>query len=292
MSSPLYYKLQDIEFWQHCASGYPEKVEFDFTGGLSIGKSYTTTQFAQAEKDITAHFAQKNIAIAIMNPLYQIDSVAQTVITIDILSDFQAIIKPKSSQLKLPTKFAQIDKLLAEHELRTTEVFTNGGDVSMHCKDGVFVSGDIKLRKFETEIAAQISTSEVKSEIIQLLKSGNIPATESFQWICKDIFEITVLIEALGNSQTALHQNLILRQLIPLIDKLTTKQKEHLIATTSELLRTSTPIIRNKSLSILYKMPPNILRKLNPDCQKFIAQIAKTRQLNCSYPAGEIIAQI
>lgn len=287
------YLLRDIECWQHHPMTYPTKIPCPFNGELSVGASYTTKQFSNAEEKIKNYFSQKSQSIEIMNPLYQFGGKNETAITVDILLDSEIQDKKNQEKETVPAWFDEIQRLLKKHKKRTEDIFSFGGDVSMKKENGSYFSRDQILEDTERKIKVLVSSEEKTKDLMGMVMKGNSEATEVLQWLPKNEKTVNFLITVLEQSRLQLTQyNFLFRQLIPCLGLLNKIQTERLINLSNTLLQSSVPTVRNKILSILSMFSAIDLQFLSGKCRTFIVKIAETEQLNCSYPAKEIIKKL
>lgn len=290
---PIMYLLRDTECWQHRSRAYPIKIPYPFDSELSIGASYTAERFSVAEEKIRNSFSQRGQSVALMNPLYQFDGKAETTITIDILLNSEAQNEATLEKQLVPAWFKDMQKLLMAHNNRMKEIFASGGDLSMQTKGTVHVSNDKTLRDIEETIRRHFGDAKKLAEIVKMIQEGNIAGTEILQWIGKNESIIDILIDVSSRPETSVTQcNLILRQLIPCVSNFNKKQFRAIRTSLEKLLLRAVPNVRNKALCILSELPERELQSMPQETQYFIENISNTCQLNCSYPAKEIVKKI
>jgi hypothetical protein len=289
----LQYLLHDIECFQHDAFEYPAQIKCPYNGDLLVGKSYTADQYACAEERIREYFAKQGEVVEVMNPLYQFNNRAETVITIDILLRNQEQNRIDLENQAYPEWFEQILGLIDKHERRKEEIFAFGGDLSMERSGNAQFSNDKLLQKLERHIQMNVLEGGRIDTLLRLVVEGDEKATKVLQWVPKDKSIIQRLIDSVTQTPSSfVQQNLILRQLIPCSNLLSDDQAMRLVVILDTLLRTAVPNVRNKILCILSELPADSLGLLSKDCRMFVSSVAKTKQLNCSCPAWEILEKL
>lgn len=285
------YRLLDIECWQHYADSYPMRIKCPFEADLIVGESYDMKRYEEVEDLIREWFFKyQNQRVEIMNPLYQYGEKLETVMTIDILTNSKDLRhRSLDDNRSFFVGFSKLQKLLDLHQKRMNEILMFGGDTAMNRDNGVFLSNDVVMEDIEKSIQAVISQEKYRTLLLKMVSEGDEDATKALQWIRKDKKIIDELISMLGEKNaSSVQQNLILRQLISCHEKLNVIQKRKITVISNDILRSATPIVRNKVLSVLSYFSSDTLSRLRDDCRKFIIEISKTKQLNCSYPASEI----
>lgn len=224
---------------------------------------------------------------SIINPLY-LDS-KSTVISFDLVKDKSLLPKEKSITNKSKIK-TELNRLLSKYEKRLNHIFSKGdGSLERFRKNGILFSKDKQLYDLEIQIS-QISTDNISQITKNLLNNNSLTWLQSLQWTEKSQNMINVYLEKLKNSNEQ-EINIILLQLIPLIDNSSNSFKKHLTdIILNNLLIFPSSTVRNKALSILSEIPKYIPN--NRYFIDFIKTQANSKQLNCSYPAKEILGVI
>ncbi len=153
-----------------------------------------------------------------------------------------------------------------------------------------FLSKDPVLQLLENKVQ-KLCINHIDT-LMQLMQDGHIEASIALQWIHKNSILLTKIIDLLEKEIYVKHFNILLRQLIPCIANMSSKMKMRLTKSLASLLRHGAPNVRNKALSILSDMDKSILLSLPQDCIAFIQDVSTTRQLNCAYPAKEILEKL
>ncbi|RJQ33605.1 hypothetical protein C4566_03360 [Candidatus Parcubacteria bacterium] len=282
----IYYKLIDIELWFYDGKNFPKLLPNEVFSD-HIDNKFTKHQFNKIEVDIKNDLKKSGYLVySIMNPLY-LDS-QTTVISVDIIHNKHTVNKLKSNP---PIKIEEnLEILLKKHQKRLDEIFSHGdGSLERFRKNGILFSKDKQLYDLEIQIS-QISTDNISQITKALLNSNSLTWLQSLQWTEKSQNMINVYLEKLKNSNEQ-EINIILLQLIPLIDNSSNSFKKHLTdIILNNLLIFPSSTVRNKAMSILSEIP-----KYTPNNRYFIDFIktqANSKQLNCSYPAKEILGAL
>ena len=287
----LEYVLLDIEVWRHQKNKYPCPITFAMDlNSLIIGSKYSTTEYNRAEKEIWEYYNVRGYNAEIMNPLYQHNNTLETVLTIDLYSKKSN--NPdlsRKSHLQTPKWFREVIAIINTHQRRTDSLYANGGNLGLERDDTIFFSKDPILRSIEQDV--QKLCTDKTSDLINLVENGSIDAGIALQWIYKDPVLLENILYLLRKKLYRDCTNILLRQLITCITDMSQEMKILLTKTLVSLLQYGAPDVRNKALSILSDMDKTLL--LLPDsCIAFIKEISNTKQLNCAYPAKEILEKL
>jgi len=225
-----------------------------------------------------------------MNPYYP--DKGFTVISIDVSKkDFPHT--KRTTKKKSTTHNKELVNLVKKHEKMSRKVLqTPNANIQYKRINGVLYSADNSLHCLEKKIRKTIhylinssTTSKLENNI------PSFPELYACRWADKNNTTINYLLKLL-QSGTEEEINIILLQLIPLVNKLSSTQKNRLFEIlTSEILISPSSILRNKTLSILSLMPIHI-KMLKPEHIKLIQVVAKTKQLNSNFPAKQILNEL
>lgn len=279
----LTYKLIDIEVWSYDYKNFPQLIiTYNFIN--FIGKKYTKNELNKIEHTLKKKINNAGYFVqSIMNPLY-LES-RTTVISLDISPN-----KTRKFYNNIPPKLQNIDKniekLLTRHQRRLNYIFKSGhGNVERFNKDTVLFSKDKKLYDIEQQISKILYNKTNLTN--HILKHDSLNLLRSLQWIKKDTRTLNLYLKKINTGNEA-EINIILLQIIPLINDLPIIFKKRLAnILLNKLILLPSSTIRNKALSILSEIPQSI--NTNQKFHKFLKIQVQSKQLNCSYPAREIL---
>jgi len=276
------YLLEDIELWVYDFEKYP-LLERDVFLNKYIGKKYDFEFFGEIEDEIKKYLVKCGFfVIDIMNPFYA-DS-AKTVITFDLSVKKQQVFLSREEN----SCCLEINKLMKKHDKLSKRILKNGGILAMEKKDGCYFSKDASLYKIEKEIKKNVQNNFLKI-IIFLQNYYSLDLLKALQWVPKNdkLLELLVTKIRAGDEE---EKNSCLFQLMPIVDVLdVVLQKRLFDLFVSETLLAPTSKVRNKVFSLIMKMPVEIISTASNNFQEFLRTNATSKQLNCSYPAREII---
>ena len=281
------YKLLDVECWLYDGKNLPKllprKGFVDF-----IDSSFSKDQFVEIENSIKNSLEKSDYFIySIMNPLYL--NSESTVISFDIVKDKSLFAEKKFSRPRSKIGM-EINNLLSKYEKRLNDIFSQGkGSTERFRKNNLLFSKDKELYNIEKQIS-QIATKNILHITDNIINNNALIWLQSLQWSEKNQDVIDIYLEKLKNANEQEINNILL-QLIPVINTLPDDCKERIYNTIlNNVLIFPSSSVRNKALSILSEIPEYI--SANKHFLNFLKIQAKSLQLNCSYPAKEILESL
>ncbi len=294
LMSKFLYQLLDIEFWEYAPNVFPVlRKDFDLSDICIVSEKYTVNQMNLIQKNIVQHFQNLGYKCSVMNPLYP--DKGFTVMSVDLyrLHDFNFIHKQYVIKLIKSQILDEIIRLMNEHEQRLNYMFKNGNaNLSQKInKNGIFIASDVILRDIEMKLIKVLpyALDEVIHHIINH-GANRLVFINALRWAYKDNHIKDLLFDILLQSNVADELNLVLLQFIAMVkvgglSKLHLEKLKKLLL--NKTLKFPNSIVRNKTLSILSIL--DNLKIKDKSTIDFITLISKTKQLNCSCPANEII---
>lgn len=291
VNTEIKYILLDVEVWHHQKGEYPHRTTPTHdTSTLVIGTQYSAEEYAYIEKDISAHYNNQGYNTELMNPLYQYGGKMETVLTIDLQLQRAVKKNPNNASINKSAWFRDILTLTHDHQAHVAEIHAYGGNLELERVYNVFLSRDPVLRSLENKV--QNLCAGHTDTLIIFAQNGCIEACMALQWLCKDQNLLEQIINLLKEGLPTDCINILLRQLIPCITDMPSETQERLTKTLAILLQCGVSNVRNKALSILSDMDRSVLVSLPNECITFIKEVSLTKQINCSYPAKEILEKL
>ena len=281
------YLLKDIELWSYNGSSLPKMEKINQAIQNYLNKKYTTEEFTYIIKKIILNLENNNwLVCSTMNPYYP--DKGFTVISIDITKNY-TLLKKQNSIVYTLNHNKKLELLIDKHEKLSEELFTKPNrNINYTKKNSILFSEDINLRKIELQI--QKIAKKNYNRIIKKLNTNLNVYIELYalRWIEKNSPLVELFLIKLKNGSEQ-EKNIILLQIIPMVDKLSTEEKNKLFTIlTSNILKFPSSTLRNKSLALLSLMPAQALL-LKKEYLNLIKKIAVSQQLNSNYPAKQIL---
>lgn len=287
----MLYRLIDIEYWQHNHNAFPKRIVPHVSTGLTIGKSYTSDEFTQAERKLGNMLTSQGWSAVFMNPLYQIGNKGETTLTVDLYPSVEKIKEIIPQKEVLDEKwYKDILSNLFNHRTRFNAIVKIGGNVSMTRENGVFFSNDPILQEHERNVAKIIHDGSLQQNVLTLAIAGEEHMARALQWVQKDGSFLSKIVGTLKNENISSNAvNILMRQLIPCFDALSNENKKIIVAISADILKKHPANVRNKFLSLLCEFDKMFLQELPKSVRDFLTILSETKQLNIALPAKEIL---